>query len=43
MADPKLDSGKRNVASAAPSARDLGKGVEGKLVYWKSSDMKQSL
>jgi len=26
MADPKLDSGKRNVANAAPSARDLGKG-----------------
>jgi hypothetical protein len=26
MADPKLDSGKRNVANAAPAARDLGKG-----------------
>lgn len=26
MADPKSDSGKRNVANAAPAARDLGKG-----------------
>ncbi|HEX8678072.1 MAG TPA: hypothetical protein VF700_12685 [Segetibacter sp.] len=26
MADPKQDSGKRNVANAAPAARDLGQG-----------------
>jgi hypothetical protein len=26
MADPKLDSGKRNVANAAPAAQDLGRG-----------------